>query len=241
MPYTLEQATPRLYFVVDSQGKRLSKKPMYKKRARQQQKALYAQEGRKRKIKGGEYDFQELPQDDPNIKGMTPSALPQINLDDPNLDPTAELKKLGVKTTADISKAKMSPDVIKKSDLGILKNIIARGKEVRAPEASGERDEFEKIYLQSKERTLKLLDKATPEEIWSPEFDARDVFIPGEGGERDPSALGFNRAVYIARNKVPPPVQEQEDDSPSAGQQILGAISTGVSIGSKILGTLFGI
>ena len=56
MKYYLEKATPRLYFVVDDEGKRFSKKPMYKRKAREQQKALYAaQEQRKpkRKIKGG--------------------------------------------------------------------------------------------------------------------------------------------------------------------------------------------
>jgi len=51
MPYTLEQVSPRLYFVVDAEGKRYSKKPMYKRKAREQQKALYASENRK--IKGG--------------------------------------------------------------------------------------------------------------------------------------------------------------------------------------------
>jgi hypothetical protein len=63
MPYRLEQATPRLYFVVDDKGKRFSKKPMYKKKAREQQKALYASEGRiaaeqtrRRRVKGGEVD-----------------------------------------------------------------------------------------------------------------------------------------------------------------------------------------
>ena len=53
MKYYLEKATPRLYFVVDDEGFKFSKKPMYKKQARMQQKALYAaQEQKKREKKG---------------------------------------------------------------------------------------------------------------------------------------------------------------------------------------------
>ena len=53
MKYYLQQATPRLYFVVDEDGFKFSKKPAYKKQARAQQKALYAsQEQKKREKKG---------------------------------------------------------------------------------------------------------------------------------------------------------------------------------------------
>jgi len=55
MKYYLQQATPRLYFVVDDEGKRFSTKPMYKKQARAQQRALYASQGRRpKRVRGGQ-------------------------------------------------------------------------------------------------------------------------------------------------------------------------------------------
>lgn len=53
MPFKLRKAPKRdLYWVVDDKGKHYSKDPLPKKRARQQQKALYAAEGRG-EMKGG--------------------------------------------------------------------------------------------------------------------------------------------------------------------------------------------
>jgi len=53
MPFRLRKAPKRdLYWVVDDEGKKYSKDPMPKEKARQQQKALYAAEGRG-ELKGG--------------------------------------------------------------------------------------------------------------------------------------------------------------------------------------------
>lgn len=53
MKFYIEKVTPRLYFVVDDEGKRFSKKPMYKRKAREQQKALYASQDDRRMAKVG--------------------------------------------------------------------------------------------------------------------------------------------------------------------------------------------
>lgn len=60
MPFRLRKAPRRpLFWVVDDTGKHYSKDPMPKERARQQQKALYASEGRG-ELRGGA-DEEEMP------------------------------------------------------------------------------------------------------------------------------------------------------------------------------------
>ena len=85
MKYYLEKATPRLYFVVDEDGFKFSQKPMYKKQARMQQKALYAAQDQKkrekkdkRKIKGGAVGITldpQLPAVDPSKQTPPPPVL----------------------------------------------------------------------------------------------------------------------------------------------------------------------
>jgi hypothetical protein len=92
MKYFLEKASPRLFFVVDDMGFKFSKKPMYKKQARAQQKALYAAQEEKKREKRDKRRIRGGAEDDP-VPPVDPSQQPPEPVLTPAQQRAADLSK----------------------------------------------------------------------------------------------------------------------------------------------------
>lgn len=120
------------------------------------------------------------------------------------MDPTLELKKIGLKTTADISSAKLSPEIIKQSDQRILEGYLERQKV--------DNSDFKLLEKQAYDQTYNAL-KNRPDEIWDDKLKASQFVNGKDFGQIDPHQSGINRAIDDLRKVTPQPVKQSDFDA----------------------------
>lgn len=137
------------------------------------------------------------------------------------MDPTAQLKALGIKTTADITKGKtnLSPDVIRASDQRILDGYLERQKRVVDPD-------FKRIEQAAYDQTYSAL-KNRPDEMGDIDKLKSAQFINGRDfGQVDAHQAGVNRAIDDLKKITPPqqPTKSNFDSNLSTYGDIVGSI-----------------
>jgi hypothetical protein len=135
------------------------------------------------------------------------------------MDPTAQLKALGIKTTADITKGKtnLSPDVIKASDQRLLDGYLARQKRVDDPD-------FKQAEQAAYDQTRSALNNR-PDEIFDDRLKSNQFINGRDYGQIDPHQAGVNRAIDDLRKVTPPQQPKSDFDSNlSTYSDIIGSI-----------------
>jgi hypothetical protein len=122
------------------------------------------------------------------------------------MDPTQQLKNLGIRTTADISKGRaLSADVIKQSDQRILDGYLKR-------QSTPVDTTFKQAEQQAYDQTYSAL-KDRPDEIWDDKFASTQFVNNKNFGQIDPHQAGINRALVDLRGVTPQPPPKSEFDS----------------------------
>jgi hypothetical protein len=121
------------------------------------------------------------------------------------MDPTLELKKLGIRTTADISKKQLSADVIRASDQRILDGYLKRqSQSTNVDFQNAEQAAYNQTYTALKNR---------PDEIWDDKLKSSQFVNGKDFGQVDPHQAGINRAIDDLRKITPRPVVKTQFDS----------------------------
>jgi hypothetical protein len=123
------------------------------------------------------------------------------------MDPTAQLKALGIRTTADIAgNRQLSADVIRASDQRILDGYLARQqRNVVDPD-------FKQAEQAAYDQTYSALNNR-PDEIFDDRLKSNQFINGRDFGQIDPHQAGINRAIDDLRKVTPRPVAKSDFDS----------------------------
>ena len=120
------------------------------------------------------------------------------------MDPTGQLKALGIRTTADITKGRqLSDDVIRASDQRILDGYLARQKNLDPGFKQAEQTAYDQTYTALNNR---------PDEIWDDGLKSAQFVNGKDFGQVDPHQAGINRAIDDLRKVTPQPISPSKSD-----------------------------
>ena len=122
------------------------------------------------------------------------------------MDPTQQLKALGIRTTADITKRQLSADIIRASDQRILDGYLARQQRTVVD------PDFKQTEQAAYDQTYAAL-KNRPDEIFDDRLKSSQFVNGKDFGQVDAHQAGINRAIDDLRKVTPRPVAKSDFDS----------------------------